>query len=265
MPLIHRTFAFSNNHASMRKSTILLIIAVPLAFGLGLLLRIPSCSEQQRKNGLVEDSTVIKESQWRDREGKLHTEIKALQAESTRDFLKMKYQDSMLQELQKTVQEYKKKLKHGGSVVQVREKIVYRNVADMNPIIDSLKDIRITNPYRNPQIFHVDIFEKDGVEWGRLSLRGRLDSLEMSMLVENAYTATIYRKKSHLFKPDEYAVEVKNLNPFVEEEELRAVQINGNVKRKHIGIGPMVGVGLGYDLRIHPVVGVGLQWNVIQF
>ena len=29
----------------MRKSTILLIIAVPLAFGLGLLLRIPSCED----------------------------------------------------------------------------------------------------------------------------------------------------------------------------------------------------------------------------
>ncbi len=98
----------------MRKSTILLIIAVPLAFGLGLLLRIPSCQEQQRKDGLVEDSAVTREKQWRDEEGRLHTEIKALQAESARDFLKMKYQDSMLQELQKTVQKYKKKLKHGG-------------------------------------------------------------------------------------------------------------------------------------------------------
>ncbi len=37
------------------------------------------------------------------------------------------------------------------------------------------------------------------------------------------------------------------------------------MKRKHFGIGPMVGVGLGYDLKIHPVLGVGLQWNVIQF
>ena len=74
----------------MKTSQVILIAAVPLAFGLGLLLRTPSCQEQQRRDGLVEDSTVIKEKQWRDENGRLHTEIKALQAESAKDFLKMK-------------------------------------------------------------------------------------------------------------------------------------------------------------------------------
>lgn len=249
----------------MKTSQVILIAAVPLAFGLGLLLRIPSCQEQQGRDGLVEDNTVIKEKQWRDEEGRLHTEIKALRAESARDFLKMKYQDSMLQELQKTVREYKGKLKGGGVVVQVKEKIVYRDVIKTDPVIDSVRGLRVRNPCYNKRVFFVNAFVKDDVEWGRISVMGRLDSLDMQFQVNNAYIATFYRKKSHLFKPDEYAVEVKNLNPFVVEDELRAVQMNGNVKRKYFGIGPMVGVGLGYDLKAHPIVGVGLQWNVIQF
>ena len=248
----------------MRKSTILLIIAVPLAFGLGLLLRIPSCQEQQRKDGLVEDSAVIREKQWRDEEGRLHTEIKALQAESTRDFLKMKYQDSMLQELQKTVQEYKKKLKHGGSVIQFKEKVVYRNIVDTSRL-DSLREVYSRKTW-DCFINELIGFNKDDKYWGMVHVIGQRGSLLAEITMRNEYKIILSRKP-HWFKPDEYHVELENANPFVDESQMtmRYLQLDKSMKRKHFGIGPIVGVGLGYDLKIHPIVGVGLQWNVIQF
>ena len=248
----------------MRKSTILLIIAVPLAFGLGLLLRIPSCSEQQRKDGLVEDSAVIREKQWRDEEGRLHTEIKALQAESTRDFLKMKYQDSMLQELQKTVREYRKKLKHGGAVIQFKEKVVYRNIIDTSKL-DSLRKFYSRQSW-DCFINELIGFDKDDKYWGMVHVIGQRGSLLAEITMRNEYKIILSRKP-HWFKPDEYHVELENANPFVDESQMtmRYLQLDKSMKRKHFGIGPMVGVGLGYDLKIHPVLGVGLQWNVIQF
>ena len=248
----------------MRKSTILLIIPVPLAFGLGLLLRIPSCSEQQRKDGLVEDSAVIREKQWRDEEGRLHTEIKALQAESTRDFLKMKYQDSMLQELQKTVREYRKKLKHGGAVIQFKEKVVYRNIIDTSKL-DSLRKFYSRQSW-DCFINELIGFDKDDKYWGMVHVIGQRGSLLAEITMRNEYKIILSRKP-HWFKPDEYHVELENANPFVDESQMtmRYLQLDKSMKRKHFGIGPMVGVGLGYDLKIHPVLGVGLQWNVIQF
>ncbi len=248
----------------MRKSTILLIIAVPLAFGLGLLLRIPSCSEQQRKDGLVEDNAVIREKQWRDEEGRLHTEIKALQAESTRDFLKMKYQDSMLQELQKTVREYRKKLKHGGAVIQFKEKVVYRNIIDTSKL-DSLRKFYSRQSW-DCFINELIGFDKDDKYWGMVHVIGQRGSLLAEITMRNEYKIILSRKP-HWFKPDEYHVELENANPFVDESQMtmRYLQLDKSMKRKHFGIGPMVGVGLGYDLKIHPVLGVGLQWNVIQF
>ena len=245
----------------MRKSTILLIIAVPLAFGLGLLLRIPSCQEQQRRDGLMEDSAAIKERQWRDEEGRLHTEIKALQAESTRDFLKMKYQDSLLQ---KTVREYRKKLKHGGAVVQFKERVVYRNVVDTSKF-DSLRRVYSKKPWEG-FVNELIGFSKDGKYWGTVHVMGRNGSLQAEMWMANEYRIILSRKP-HWFKPDEYHVELENANPFVSESQrtVRYLQLDKSMRRKHFGIGPMVGVGLGYDLKIHPIVGVGLQWNVIQF
>ncbi len=248
----------------MRKSTILLIIAVPLAFGLGLLLRIPSCQEQQGRDGLIEDSTVSKEKQWRDEEGRLHTEIKALQAENARDFLKMKYQDSMLQELQNTVKEYKSKLKHGGSVIQFKERVVYRNVVDTSKF-DSIRWVYSEKPWK----CFIDegiAFVKDGKGWGMVLVQGFRGGLQAEVIMDNEYKI-ILSKKPHWFKSDEYHVELENANPFVSESQrtVRYLQLDKSMRHKHFGIGPMVGVGIGYDLKVHPIVGVGLQWNVIQF
>ena len=248
----------------MKTSQVILIAAVPLAFGLGLLLRIPSCQEQQGRNGLVEDSTVIKEKQWRDEEGRLHTEIKALQAESARDFLKMKYQDSMLQELQKTVSEYRKKLKHGGAVMQFKERVVYQNVVDTS-MFDSLRWVYSKKPW-DCFIDEGIAFIKDGKGWGMVLVRGRNGGLQAKVILDNEYRMILSRKP-HWFKPDEYHVELENANPFIIESKrtVRYLQLDKSMRRKHFGIGPMVGVGIGYDLKVHPIVGVGLQWNVIQF
>ena len=247
----------------MRKSTILLIIAVPLAFGLGLRLRIPSCQEQQRKDGLVEDSAAIREKQWRDEKGRLHTEIKALQAESAKDFLKMKYQDSMLQELQKTVREYKGKLKHGGAVIQFKEKVVYRNIVDTSRL-DSLRRVYSRKTW-DCYINEIIGFDKDGKNWGIIRVTGQNGSLFAEAVMQNEYKIILSRKP-HWFKPDEYHVELENANPFVHESlrTTRYLQLDKSMKRKHFGIGPMVGVGIGYDLKVHPIIGVGIQWNVIQ-
>lgn len=258
--IVRGSYSAFYNHTPMRKSTILLIIAVPLAFGLGLLLRIPSCQEQQRKDGLIEDSAVIKEKQWRDEEGRLHTEIKALQAENTKDFLKMKYQDSMLQELQKTVREYKSKLKHGGAVVQFKERVVYRNIIDTSKL-DSLRIVCSEEIGKMRHCFVNELigFIKDERNWGYVHVIGREGSLQAEISIDNEYRIVL-SKKPHWFKPDEYNVELENANPFANESQrtVRYLQLDKSMKRKHFGIGPIVGVGLGYDLKIHPIVGVGL-------
>lgn len=95
---------------------------------------------------------------------------------------------------------------------------------------------------------------------------GRNGSLQAEMWMANEYRIILSRKP-HWFKPDEYHVELENANPFVEEsyKTVRYLQIDKSMRRKHFGIGPLVGVGLGYDLKVHPIVGVELQWNVIQF
>ena len=84
--------------------------------------------------------------------------------------------------------------------------------------------------------------------------------------MDNEYKIILSRKP-HWFKSDEYHVELENANPFVSESQrtVRYLQLDKSMRRKHFGIGPMVGVGIGYDLKVHPIVGVGLQWNVIQF
>jgi hypothetical protein len=211
------------------------------------------------ENGKLEEQVQINEQanselkQHLNKEGLQVSQIQILSAEKEKAFLKMKFQDSVIQQLQEVVKDYKGKLKSatvlinnstssGGSVTTITkyDTIIKDSVIMLYPTYETAWNSK----------------------WEIGSIKATKDSIFRDIKIMNEFEITMGAVKNGMFKKKTNEVIVKNLNPNTLTDELRTFEVRQNDKRINLGL--QAGYGIGFStMRPTTYVGVGVSFNLI--
>lgn len=198
------------------------------------------------------ENAVATAEYWRDKDSLHHARIIAIETERTKDFLKLKVQDSLIQRLQKAVLKNRKEIKHGGQIVITESETAIRKA------IKTESDIAvITDSNSCARMVFTDSL------WYRAEVTIRADSSRLDLTTRNRYVVTVGCERQ-LFGNSRYFAEVHNDNPYSEVKGIRTYRVQ-MPPGKRFGIGIQVGYGINSKLQLNPYVGIGISWNVIQF
>lgn len=180
-----------------------------------------------------------------------------LKTNNVSDFLSIKSRDSAIVKLQLEVKKYKGELKNGGSVTNINSTTNVNAsgqtvvIHDTTFVLDSL----IVKP-----VYKTELNNK----WYRGEITAKEDSIHLDIQIENEYTIVLGQERIGLLKRKPF-VEVTNKNPYTNTKTLKTYEVNNTMKTKRIGVGAIIGYGIGSDLKLTPIVGIGLSYNLISF
>jgi hypothetical protein len=183
--------------------------------------------------------------------------IAVIQMDRAKDFIELQIKDREIQELQKTVKEYKGKLKAGSSVTnalietvaELRNRPTTIFKAGDTTIIDSIAYVYPT---------YTSSIEN---EWITLKDTISRDTAIHYLKVKNKFSVIVGYDKKKPF------VDLITQNPYTETKSLRTYQVS-LPKQKRWGIGLSAGVTATFNnlqVRPAPYVGVGINYNLIRF
>jgi len=182
---------------------------------------------------------------WKDKDGFNRAKIEVLETQSTKTFLAIQTQDSLIKELQELVEKNTRYLKEVGNSVTLLEGVtkfdtVYETKKEPIPI-KNLFDRFITDTITNRWITAAFGIKLDSLPNNTFAV----DSTKFSLSVTNKYSAVIGREKQGFLglgksKP---FVEITNYNPYTETTSLRTYQVSERAE-KRFGIGPAFGYGV---------------------
>lgn len=202
------------------------------------------------KNELREETNLVESLShdiivWKDKDSLSHAKIQVIETQNVKDFLKIKSSDSIILDLQKTVKQYKKKLKEKGSVTNFTTETLYDTIyTTKDTLVD--KNFRYSDTIHNNYIFSV-FGIKDGLT-------------HYSLKVKNSYSVIIGQESQGWFKRPKPFVEIINKNPYSETKSLRTYEVALPRIKKFV-VGP--GVNIGIDGKVTP--GVNLTYGIIRF
>jgi len=192
-------------------------------------------------------------------------EMAALQMETAKQFIDLKIKDSQIVDLQKMVSEYKNKLKAGSSVTNTTVKTEINKTTPNDTIRSSgiIFSIDSNHYNRNNLVIHgnniIPYFEsRYSDKWIDYDIKTYVDSTNFKLSIINKYAIVLGYNKKVPF------ADVINYNPYSKVTVLRTFQVSVP-KQKSWGIGFSTGIGLSYDLRPRPYIGVGVNYNIIKF
>lgn len=236
------------------------LAALMVAIGLIILLLMRQCSNGNGKSSTFVpgfDSAEI----WRDELQRMHARVDMLELQHLDDALKIQAKDSLTKYLQEVIRKEKENGRKQGKATAVA-------VAEVSGRIDTVLKARVdtATAVASSRYPHWDtVLVRD--EWTNGAIRilsdGNVDSVGYDIRYTNRYSAVV-RREGGFFKEPRYHLELMSENPNVTITDARSIRVEFP-KERRFGIGPMVGVGVSYDGKIHPIVGIGLQWNLIRF
>lgn len=234
----------------MRKIDLLYVITVIIL----VLLLIGSCDKQKSAQDLynaTQDTLRVTVNKL----GQQTASISVLKAADTKQFLKLKTQDSTILHLQDVVKDYKGRL--------ATATVLSNTTSDVGTTatVVSFPD---TSGNETKDILY-PIYETQWNErWSVGSIRASRDSISRDIKVKNEYEITQGEEKRGLFKPRILTVNVKNLNPNTETVELRVFTVDVPNKRFSFGVQAGYGVLLN-GTGTGPYIGVGGSWTILKF
>lgn len=175
--------------------------------------------------------------------------IRVMKEESHENFLELKSEKESVKQLQAEVKEYKKKLKDA-TYVHVITKI---SNSDKTEIIatDTIKTDSIV------YVYPTYLSTKD-TEWVKWNINASKDSVSVDLKLVNKFSIVQINKRKSLFSPRNTVIELKNLNPYTETEELQRFTVE---KRKsNIIIGPQIGFAINGSIMI----GIGVTYPLLR-
>lgn len=217
-------------------------------------------SELKKLNEVANQEIVS----WKGKDGLSRAKIEVLETRNTKAFLALETQNETLKLLQSEVKEMSKYLKKKGSVTVIKGETKYDTIYKKETS-KAFKDILagfIMDSIRNPWISSNFGFKLDTLRDGRYFI----DTTKFSLKVKNEYSLTLGVEPTGflgLGKGKPFA-QVKNFNPYSSTTDMKTYQVSP-IDPKRFGIGVFTGVGVGKDLTINPVLGVGLTYSLIQF
>lgn len=189
--------------------------------------------------------------------------ISVITTSSIKEFTELHIKDSIIQDLQKLVNQYKNKLEAGSSVTSTKietkintvhktkiidlghEDFVSDSLAAVNDTI--VKFLRVYPTYE-------DSIKNEWIDYSTIINK---DSAIMKLKVNNSYSTIVGVNKGKPF------VDIINHNPYSTVTSIRSYQVT-LPKPKKWGIGGSVGVTY-YSNKAQPYIGVGLNYDFIKF
>lgn len=208
---------------------LLIIIAI-------LLLRKSYKGEYIATKSMLEDTV----STYRNKLNQEVAKINSIETLRKKDFLKLQVQDSVIQELQKVVKSNKKGVQY----------TILETTMVLKDTVTLFKDSMIV--LNNNDTIYVDCYEYNN-KWVDLSVCN--DSL--NLVVDNQQAIIFGYDKRKPF------IEVTNYNPYVSTKTLRSYNVK--TRKKRFGLGINISYSINQKLQLQPTIGVGLQYNIIQF
>ncbi len=232
-----------------------------VAVGIILLLLGKRCAEARYDGmaGATRGGRTDSVRLWRDEAGRAHARAEILELQRAEDLLRMRSKDSLIERLQELV---RKEKGYG------KRRIVGAGVAAVKTVIDTVIIASVDTVYAvaadRPMRWDSVVVQRPNFN-GCVYIRhdGRIDSTRYRMHHTYRFSGII-RRDGGLVTAPRYSLELVADDPNVTIVDAKSVRVEYPRERR-FGIGPMVGVGISYDGRIHPIVGIGLQWNVIRF
>jgi len=251
-----------------RKNAIILLLII-----LVILLLLKACDQKETIETQANLITAMGDTLHvhTNSKGQEVASIEALQAQSVKYFLTIQTQDATIQKLQEEVKRNKDRINKTGSVTVVTSTTTVegKNVTTITSVDTVYKNVGIeTYPVYEASIKLGK--RNDSAYWVNSYIKASKDSISLSAKIENAYTVVIGMQKrkgfKNLFKKKVPIVEVTNENPYTSTKTLRAY-VTKSPRPKRFGIGFNVGYGIILDKKpvFRPYIGIGLQYNIIEF
>lgn len=259
----------------MNKERIYKVVSIIIIVIL-ILLNIRSCKNtQDNKKDYVSTINALQDTMisYRNKDGIQIAKISLIETQSARQFLEIQSKDIEIVKLQGEVKENKKRLGKQGSVTIIGNS-TQLNTIDTTRITSKDTIIKNDTVFVYPEYSSVirKGLRKDSSYWILASVKANKDSTSLDVKVENSYIIILGSEKrkgfKNLFKPKVAFAEVKNENPYTSTNSIRSYQIKAP-KPKRLGIGFNIGYGLTFDKNYTPIfrpyIGIGLQYNIIEF
>ncbi len=224
----------------------IIVIAFLIPYALGKL-------NDYKELQTLQNATVSELITYKDKDGYNRGRIEALETESTKTFLAFQTQDSIIKQLQKTVEENRKYLKKQGSVTNV----------STSTQVDTSSPTEVVYIPSDSLPTYKSKFNLDGWVYG--SSVANKDSTYLNLKIKNDFSLVIGLEPQGflgLGKPKAFS-DVKLSNPYSEVQSLRTYQVT-LPRPKRWNIGPSAGVQY-YDSSVKPYFGIGVTYGLIQF
>lgn len=196
---------------------------------------------------------------WKNKYGENVARITVINFERVQDFIRMRTKDDTIKMLQNLVIKYKKQLNNSGSATIIQTVTDYDTTYISNIHLDT--------------IFFPTSTLLDSVSNRWISSRfGFVNGYTtFSLHINNDYSVVIGEENRGLFRKTKPFVEITNHNPYTETKVLRTYQVTPK-RQKRWGVGPNFSVsaipvliGGSMSLQFLPTVGIGIQYNFINF
>lgn len=182
--------------------------------------------------------------------------ILAFQSNSSKDFLKIKSQDETIIRLQNLVRKYESKLKKTGTSATVIS--TNTNVNSSTPTSVTEKDTVIIDSliYVYPE--YTSNINMGG--WITGTGISNKDTTRLNLQIRNDYDVVIGVRNN------KYYADVTSHNPYTDIKTVRTY-VTSPSKPKKLGLGINAGYGITINqkLSLSPYVGVGVNYNLIEF
>ena len=229
-------------------TVVLIIVIIALIYS--------GCEDQRQ---LKEQIALYEASQdtlalSRNKAGQQQAEIALLVADKEKDLLKIKTQDSTLQKLQKVVKEYKGKLR-SATVAGVK-------TADSGATVTTIikhDTVLVEGEQKTFPVYKSQWNDK----WSKGSITASHDSIIRDISIRNEFEITQGWKKQGFLKAKKPVVNILNLNPNTETQELRSFTVEPQKKRFSVGAGAMYGIDIT-TLKPTVVVGGGVHFTLFR-
>lgn len=185
----------------------------------------------------INDTILI----WKDKFNQEHTKTTIIESNNKEQFLQINSKDSIIQELQILLKQYKSK--------GIRAATISKTETIIDTILISKKDSLLISTDVN----------LDGWIYGNVTYCN--DSTHLNLKVRNEYDIIQGVEKS-FFNEKPY-IEIINKNPYTTTKVLRSYQIKQFDKKFALGI--QLGYGISTHFKPVPYIGIGLQYNLLSF
>ena len=216
------------------------------------LLWLESCQQGNMNLGLYEDAQAQLQVSM-NKQGQQTAKIKLLEAETVKDFLKMKSNDSSIIALQLIAKGYKGKLYSATHLVNqtIESATTATTVGTAGDTVTVDSIVYVYKIYTT----------KWDEQWSVGSITATKDSISRDIKIKNEFDITVGRESLGWFKGHEVVVSIKNKNPNTVTKELRTFRVKDN---KKISVGLQLGVGLMQNGGLGVYGGLGVQYKVMQ-